>query len=182
MNFAILDVVLLDKTLRLFSVLPYIIIFFHLSFLHLYFIAPFCQFCQEVGRGGNAVTERGLAFFLATNLFLALMQGKRAQVMGHLLCASDGDIANWIMLVVAPHAKTITEIGRDVYLPVGNKGFWHKGKTQSPVEGKTLNGFLMLTSLLISQDIPAALICFQAIRMHDGIVWFLVGKLLINDA
>lgn len=92
---------------------------------------------------------------------LAVVQRKGAQIVSHLLGTADGDVADGIAFVVVPYAIAVAEVFDHIDLRVGDEGVGYHFEALGPVQGKALYVLLMLASLFVGEDIPAALVGLQ---------------------
>ena len=66
--------------------------------------------------------------FPERRFLLTVVKGQGAQILGHPRGTADGDVADGIMLEITPNAETVTEIGGDIDVGVGDKGLRGESK------------------------------------------------------
>ena len=126
--------------------------------------------------------DAGVGAFAVGILSLAVVEGEGAQVVGHFLCAADGDVADGEVLVVVPYAEAVAEVFGHIDLWVGDEGFLHCLEAFRPVQGKALYVLLVLAPFLVGEDVPAAFVGSQLVGVQDGFVGRFVYEFLIGDA
>lgn len=145
-------------------------------------IAPLGELTKEVGGGRNMIGEASPFCVGLRQFLLAVVQRQGAQVVGNMGLDGYGDVTDGVMVIVAPDAKAVTEEGGEINALVWAESRFQQLELLYAIQSKDLNiHALVLSLLLVCQQVPASLVCFEAVWVQYGIVGLCVGKLLIPD-